>query len=1231
MSKDIRAALISAKSLDLNRAKRAQAEAGGPVGPKSAYMPGVPRQAHADGGAADAAELVAEMLRSGRHKDITNEHLNAADPQHLFRLYEEGKTGIKMPMDAKSRSERAEAMGMAYKGYHSSLEDKTKFNRHGQFFGHKGTSGISLTENPDAANRYLDRYATYRYDGKPFEKNVIPVAADLGRVVKRDEPYPSRGLLGSPLPDGYIPQHTNGNFYDTAQFPDAVSRNGPVKHSDAKNAIRSTETIMSDPTRVRSVFARFDPRLSHLSHLSASTGGAYATGGSVPLRRLNEVGLYSKAAEVARNLPQVKGTVDQMLAMMAKHGVKPAEMLHAGRPLGNTITREELSDHFHRASPRIRFDELHEDDEENQPQYSDYKTPDMSNYREHILQLPRQKNMDYRSPHWRGVTNPLLHTRLQDRTTPTEEYNHEGVKERLKPHIYYPQGAKRSPNQYLREAVSAGSITPEEAATYANVTGRGVSFMRNPGHHKKILHVDELQSDWGQEGRKKGFYDPKRPIEVFHTATGKTVHATDDLGEAKAKAIDLGPEYDYGDQSDDRVPSAPYVTNTQHWTDLGLKHILHQAAKGGYHGVSFASGQDNADRYGLEKQFGKLELRHNGTAEDPWADSHKSPILEIWGTNGNHTGSYYVNKPEDLSDLIGPDISKRLLADNPRPQHPDWSSRNFHRTIAGDDLRSGGEGMKAYYDNILPKSATRLLQQHDPEAAPTKTDNGNFMLPISEKARSSILAGQPMFAKGGTVGDAEWESDVNPHQVADAIGKSKGSSTLTQYAPEDIAHHLKAHKMKGKEAYFALQHGLDYGSEYGFSHPDLGKKEVGLTTVVNNEPDERGLGDQIVRGAIKHGATALDAFAVPSDKYPGGFLPHFYGKHGFRELGRVPFDPSYVSPERLKAMKEYWTSTGWDEGRHGMPSVAIMKLQKKAAGGEVDQPLEGMPTSIRVPATGEVIKAGPSLRIRQVARDYMAKAGLPYNPPTKYAKVNPERAKRIAAAFDQMKDDPDHPLVKASYAQMIKEAMGQYKAAVASGFKPEFWHPDRMDDPYGASPRLATEDVQKNNHMWVYPTMSGYGQGSITPEDIAKNPLLADSGERWKGHPVTMNDIFRAVHDYYGHAKEGVGFRHDGEENAWRAHASMFSPLARIAMTTETRGQNSWLNFGPHGDKNKNARTEDTVFADQKVGVLPHWVHHEGAEDFISPEDREKMAQHIKTYSRAAGGAVKSTAMRFGK
>lgn len=55
------------------------------------------------------------------------------------------------------------------------------------------------------------------------------------------------------------------------------------------------------------------------------------------------------------------------------------------------------------------------------------------------------------------------------------------------------------------------------------------------------------------------------------------------------------------------------------------------------------------------------------------------------------------------------------------------------------------------------------------------------------------------------------------------------------------------------------------------------------------------------------------------------------------------------------------------------------------------------------------------------------------------------------------------------------------------------------------------------------------------------------------------NDRFRAVHDAFGHAGTGRGFDRHGEEAAYQAHANMFTQQARLALATETRGQNAVL------------------------------------------------------------------------
>ena len=216
-----------------------------------------------------------------------------------------------------------------------------------------------------------------------------------------------------------------------------------------------------------------------------------------------------------------------------------------------------------------------------------------------------------------------------------------------------------------------------------------------------------------------------------------------------------------------------------------------------------------------------------------------------------------------------------------------------------------------------------------------------------------------------------------------------------------------------------------------------------------------------------------------------------------------------------------------------------------------------------------------------------------------YQTVDGERASRIATAFDEMPDTPNDPFTIAAYDALAEETLRQYDFIKDTGLEVEFY-PEGVD-PYPDTPRQMIDDVVQNNHMYVFPTDAGFGTEGITEQQIEDNPMLRLTDEYISGKPARVNDIFRVVHDYFGHVKEGFGFRASGEDAAFISHSSMYSPLARVALASETRGQNSWVNFGPFGETNRKAKTEDTIFADQKVGVLPEFAINEGLENVVEP------------------------------
>ena len=190
--------------------------------------------------------------------------------------------------------------------------------------------------------------------------------------------------------------------------------------------------------------------------------------------------------------------------------------------------------------------------------------------------------------------------------------------------------------------------------------------------------------------------------------------------------------------------------------------------------------------------------------------------------------------------------------------------------------------------------------------------------------------------------------------------------------------------------------------------------------------------------------------------------------------------------------------------------------------------------------------------------------------------------KRIAKAFDDMRMDAlSEPDVRRAYEELADEVGQQYDAMP---IKVEVWK--GKDEPYGGKKmsQAMRKDVLSNNHLYIKGTdAEGFGPPGVVYDN---HPLLADSGRTdVNGRPLVYNDMLRAVHDYYAHTMSPVTFGPRGEEAAWRNHMLMTnSPWARWALTSETRGQNSWVNFREGVEK---LPLREREFSEQKVDLLP--------------------------------------------
>jgi len=222
--------------------------------------------------------------------------------------------------------------------------------------------------------------------------------------------------------------------------------------------------------------------------------------------------------------------------------------------------------------------------------------------------------------------------------------------------------------------------------------------------------------------------------------------------------------------------------------------------------------------------------------------------------------------------------------------------------------------------------------------------------------------------------------------------------------------------------------------------------------------------------------------------------------------------------------------------------------------GEVAKVSPGMPR-------GELMGADPtkgiSPELLKLADSYRARAGVTNTPLPRIDAVDPKAGAMMARAYELLKNDPTNPEVQAAYKTFVAETHAQMEALKAAGYTYTFVN----QDPYHNSAEMLT-DLRDNHHL-----------------DVLSS---ATTG----GHPVmtnSENDEFRAVHDSLGHGVYANQFGPKGEENAYRAHAALYSPTARSVMATETRGQNSWMNFGPKSG----VPLPQRPFAEQKAALWP--------------------------------------------
>ena len=144
------------------------------------------------------------------------------------------------------------------------------------------------------------------------------------------------------------------------------------------------------------------------------------------------------------------------------------------------------------------------------------------------------------------------------------------------------------------------------------------------------------------------------------------------------------------------IPTAPFFETTSGWLELGLKQIMLEAVNGKYDRVAFVDGDQSVERYrkALTQAVDEVEIQRNDDGTYTYnANKGGGTIQREASVNAKRIG-----------EVFGKAGSKQLL------EQADANPNDIH-TISSEDIEIGGEGMRKFYDTIVPQALNKMLKK----------------------------------------------------------------------------------------------------------------------------------------------------------------------------------------------------------------------------------------------------------------------------------------------------------------------------------------------------------------------------------------------------------------------------------------------------------------------------------------------------------------------------------------
>jgi len=327
---------------------------------------------------------------------------------------------------------------------------------------------------------------------------------------------------------------------------------------------------------------------------------------------------------------------------------------------------------------------------------------------------------------------------------------------------------------------------------------------------KRVLVIDEIQSKRHQEGREKGYRTAEAVAEEerLGDAVNEAQEAYDGYTRKMGEKYNGAYEDIYADMTDgeraeaDRleqevydaserlqnhdvsgIPDAPFEKN---WHELAMKRMLRYAAENGFDKVAWTTGEQQAERYNIGDVVERIISYDFPETAD--ADGRKSKKIEIRlknsetmtmrvGQNGKVIEGRSDTEGKTLSDVVGKELARSILNGEGRDGSIYDANRDIPaKVIDGEGLRIGGEGMKGFYDEMLPRFMNKYGKKWGVKVGGTHLDglsgaNGLDMwsVDVTPEMRESVMQGQVMFREGDSAMTSQETEEELDREYMDAL------------------------------------------------------------------------------------------------------------------------------------------------------------------------------------------------------------------------------------------------------------------------------------------------------------------------------------------------------------------------------------------------------------------------------------------------------------------------------